>query len=57
MKELVPLPDSPVATFMKWKLMSFDPDVGRVRIGFEPRPEFTNPVPAIVPSRNLIASL
>jgi uncharacterized protein (TIGR00369 family) len=39
----VPIPSSPSATLLGWRLIAHDAAKGWVRIGFEARPEFLNP--------------
>jgi uncharacterized protein (TIGR00369 family) len=41
------VPAPPAAVTLGWRLEEVDPGAGTVRIGFEARPEFTNPVGAV----------
>lgn len=37
-------PMPPVATLLGWKLEEVDPDAGTIKVRFDARPEFTNPL-------------
>jgi uncharacterized protein (TIGR00369 family) len=39
----IPIPSSPSATLLGWRLIAHDATKGWVRIGFEGKPEFLNP--------------
>lgn len=41
------VPPPPAARTLGWELLEIDPGAGTVRIGFDGRPEFANPVGAI----------
>ena len=38
------VPAPPVAALLGWKLITVDPDAGTIRVQFEAKPEFLNPV-------------
>lgn len=42
MEGRAPMP--PVASLLGWQLEDIDPDAGTIRVRFEARPEFTNPL-------------
>ena len=42
MEGRAPMP--PVATLLGWQLEDIDPDAGTIKVRFEARPEFTNPL-------------
>jgi uncharacterized protein (TIGR00369 family) len=41
------IPRPPAARTLGWEIEDIDPEVGTVRVGFDARPEFCNPVGAI----------
>ncbi|MFC3226485.1 PaaI family thioesterase [Marinibaculum pumilum] len=41
--DLLGMPMPPCARLLGWRLIEQDPDAGRIRVGFEGRPEFCNP--------------
>jgi len=41
------VPAPPVAALLGWKLITVDPDAGTIRVQFEAKPEFLNPVGTI----------
>lgn len=43
MNEPLQIPSAPCARHLGWKLLEHDAAAGRIRVGFQPRPEFLNP--------------